>query len=75
VGKSGGISQYIHRYHLRFIPDIPAGQPHHHHQLINVPSAGAQAYLVDYSQGERVIVHHTDPLWIGGLVGEQPHFT
>jgi hypothetical protein len=26
---------------------------HHHHQPINVPTAGAQAFLMDYPQGER----------------------
>jgi hypothetical protein len=26
--------------------------PHHHHQPINVPTAGAQAFLMDYLQGE-----------------------
>jgi hypothetical protein len=28
---------------------------HHHHQPINAPTAGAQAFLMDYLQGERVI--------------------
>jgi hypothetical protein len=28
---------------------------HHHHQPINVPTAGAQAFLMDYLQGERAI--------------------
>jgi hypothetical protein len=31
---------------------------HHHHQPINVPTAGAQAFLMDYPQGERAITHH-----------------
>jgi hypothetical protein len=39
---------------------------HHHHKLINVPTAGAQAFLMDYLQGERVIAHHADPVRIGG---------
>jgi hypothetical protein len=39
---------------------------HHHHQPINVPTAGAQAYLMDYSQGERAITHHAGPVRIGG---------
>jgi hypothetical protein len=26
---------------------------HHHHQPINVPTAGAQAFLMDYPQAER----------------------
>jgi hypothetical protein len=31
---------------------------HHHHQPINASSAEAQAFLVDYSLGERAITHH-----------------
>jgi hypothetical protein len=30
---------------------------HHHHQPINVPTAGAQAFLMNYPQGERGITH------------------
>jgi hypothetical protein len=30
----------------------------HHHQPINAPTAGAQAFLMDYTQGERAITHH-----------------
>jgi hypothetical protein len=35
-----------------------------HHQPINVPTAGAQAFLMDYPQGERAITHHAGPEWI-----------
>jgi hypothetical protein len=35
---------------------------HHHHQPINAPIAGAQAFLMDYPQGERAITHHTGPV-------------
>jgi hypothetical protein len=28
----------------------------HHHQPINVPTAGAQAFLMDYPQGEIIII-------------------
>jgi hypothetical protein len=28
---------------------------YHHHQPINVPTAGAQVFLMDYPQGERAI--------------------
>jgi hypothetical protein len=38
----------------------------HHHQPINVPTAGAQAFLMDYPQGERAITHHAGPVRIGG---------
>jgi hypothetical protein len=38
----------------------------HHHQPINVPTAGAQAFFMDYSQGERAITHHAGPVRIGG---------
>jgi hypothetical protein len=37
----------------------------HHHQPIHVPNAGAQAFLMDYLQGERAITHHAGR----GLVG------
>jgi hypothetical protein len=36
---------------------------HHHHQPINVPTAGAQAFLMDYPQGP--ITHHAGPVRIG----------
>jgi hypothetical protein len=39
---------------------------HHHHQPINVPTAGAQAFLMDYPQGERAITQHAGPVRIGG---------
>jgi hypothetical protein len=37
-----------------------------HHQPINVPTAGAQAFLMDYPQGERAITDHAGPVRIGG---------
>jgi hypothetical protein len=37
-----------------------------HHQPINVPTAGAQAFLMYYLQGERAITHHEGPVRIGG---------
>jgi hypothetical protein len=43
---------------------------YHHHQPINVPTAGAQAFLMDYPQGERAITHNwpitAGPVRIGG---------
>jgi hypothetical protein len=39
---------------------------HRHHQPINVPTAGAQAFLMDYPQGERAMTHHAGPVRIGG---------
>jgi hypothetical protein len=39
---------------------------HHHHQPINVPTAGAQAFLMDYLQGEPAITHHAGPVRIVG---------
>jgi hypothetical protein len=33
----------------------------HHHQPINV-STGAQAFFMDYPQGERAITHHAGPV-------------
>jgi Na+-transporting NADH:ubiquinone oxidoreductase subunit NqrE len=33
-----------------------------HHQPINVPIAEAQAFLMDYPQGERAITHHAGPV-------------
>jgi hypothetical protein len=41
---------------------------HHHHQPINVPTAGAQAFLMDYPQGERAITHLAGPVRIGGIL-------
>jgi hypothetical protein len=36
--------------------------PHHyHHQPINHPTAGAQAFLMNYTYRERTITHHTGP--------------
>jgi hypothetical protein len=37
-----------------------------HHQSINVPNAGAQAFLMDQPQGERAITHHAGPVRVGG---------
>jgi hypothetical protein len=37
----------------------------HHHQPINVPTAGAQAFPMDYTR-ERGITHHAGPVWVGG---------
>jgi hypothetical protein len=34
----------------------------HHHQPINVPIAGAQAFLMDYLQGEQALAHHAGPV-------------
>jgi hypothetical protein len=39
---------------------------HHHHQPINVPTAGVQAFLMDYPQGERALTNQAGPVWIGG---------
>jgi hypothetical protein len=39
---------------------------HHHHQPINVPTAEAQAVLMDYPQGERAITHHAGPVRVDG---------
>jgi hypothetical protein len=38
---------------------------HHYNQPINVPTAGAQAFLMDHPQGERAITHHAGPMRIG----------
>jgi hypothetical protein len=43
---------------LKTIPHTNYKSHHHHHQPNNVPTAGAQAFLVDYPQGERVITRH-----------------
>jgi hypothetical protein len=39
---------------------------HHHHQLINVPTAGSQAFLMDYTLGEQAKTHHVGPVRVGG---------
>jgi hypothetical protein len=33
---------------------------------INVPTAGAQAFLMDYTKGERAITHHAGQVRVGG---------
>jgi hypothetical protein len=38
----------------------------HHYQPIYVPTAGAQAFLMDYTLGERAIIHHAGPVQDGG---------
>jgi hypothetical protein len=35
---------------------------HHHHQPIIVPTAGAQAFLMDNPLGEWAITHHAGPV-------------
>jgi hypothetical protein len=40
---------------------------HLHHQPINVPTAGEQAYLMDYTQGEGAKIYHADPVQISGF--------
>jgi hypothetical protein len=35
------------------------------YQPINDPTAGTQAFLMDYTQGERVITHHAGPVRVG----------
>jgi hypothetical protein len=39
---------------------------HHHHQPINVPTAEAQAFLMDYPQGERAILQHGEVFYFYG---------
>jgi hypothetical protein len=49
---------HTYTYQSRSIPEDPFGNNprsfsnhnHHHHQPINVPSAGAQAFLMDHPQ-------------------------
>jgi hypothetical protein len=36
-----------------------------HNQPINVPTAGAQAFLIDHPHGERAITHHSGSVRIG----------
>jgi hypothetical protein len=40
----------------------------YYHQPINVPNAGAQAFLMHYTSGERAITHHAGPLRVGMYV-------
>jgi hypothetical protein len=47
-----------------FAPDVRMS--HHHHQPINVSTAGAQAFFMDYPQGERAITHYAGPVRISG---------
>jgi hypothetical protein len=37
-----------------------------HHQPINVPTAGAQTFLIDYTYGEWAITYHVGPVRVGG---------
>jgi hypothetical protein len=41
---------------------------HHHHQPIIVPTAGAQAFLMDYTYGERALTYHAGPVRVGGCL-------
>jgi hypothetical protein len=47
---------------------VPTNTHHkkNHHQHINVSTAGAQAYLMDYPQEERAVTYHAGPVWISG---------
>jgi hypothetical protein len=40
---------------------------HHHHQPINVPTAGAQPFFLDHTQRELAITHHAGPVRISGI--------
>jgi hypothetical protein len=43
----------LHSYILKLYPQRDSrGHHHHHHQPINVLTAGAQAFHMDYPQGE-----------------------
>jgi hypothetical protein len=44
----------------------------HHHLHFNDPTAGAQAFLMDYTKGERAITH-AGPVLIGGLINNLNH--
>jgi hypothetical protein len=48
----------------RLVSFIEQAKCFHHHQPINVSTARAQAFLIDYLQGELAITHHV------GLIGE-----
>jgi hypothetical protein len=52
----GNTSNHYHKRH------------HHHDRPINVPTAGAQAFLMDYPQGEGAITHHAGSVRIGGCL-------
>jgi hypothetical protein len=53
------IAEYIIGQHV--IPVVI-----HHHQPINISTAEAQTFLMDYPQAEWAITHHAGPVWIGG---------
>jgi hypothetical protein len=45
---------------------------YHHHQPINVPTGGTQAFLINYTSRERAITHHAGPVRVGSqLVSTQ----
>jgi hypothetical protein len=46
----------------------------HHHKPINVPTAGAQAFLMEYPEGERAITHHAGPVRVGRLELHSEHY-
>jgi hypothetical protein len=37
-----------------------------YHQSINVPTAGALTFFMDYTQGELAISHHAGPVQVSG---------
>jgi hypothetical protein len=74
-------NRYIHHKYIKYIhrdpPTILENQPTHrlttkiqisviyNHQP-NVHTAGAQAFLMDYTYGERALTHHAGSFRVGG---------
>jgi hypothetical protein len=42
---------------------------YHHNQPTNVRTAGAQAFIIDYTQGEQAITHHWWVLTTANVAG------
>ncbi|RVE45658.1 hypothetical protein evm_009707 [Chilo suppressalis] len=64
-GKTGKADQRKKWSHKEPWPD--AFSEDHHHQPINVATAGAQAFTVDgIENGDWAMTHHADPVRIGG---------
>jgi hypothetical protein len=58
-------SELISKTHVCEILRPLRKKHHHHYQPINVPTSGAQAFLMDYTLEKQTITQHAGPVWVG----------